>query len=171
MLLLARLDQRRGLARRPVDLLSLAATAVLDAQTLAPDRRIELVRLGGDGPVTVTGDESRLAQVIGNLVSNALTHTPPGTPFRIGAGVRDGQAVLEVSDEGPGFGPEVAERVFERFYRADPARSSGGSGLGLAIAATLAEAHGGTITATATPGQGATFTLTLPLAAPELTSA
>jgi two-component system OmpR family sensor kinase len=167
MLLLARLDQRRGLDLRPVDLLSLAATAVIDAQTLAPDRRIELVRLGdGDGPVMVTGDESRLGQVIGNLVSNALAHTPPGTPFRVAVGVRGGQAVLEVADEGPGFGPEVAERVFERFYRADPARSTGGSGLGLAIAATLVEAHGGTITADADPGKGATFTVTLPPAQP-----
>ncbi|MFG1944317.1 sensor histidine kinase [Nonomuraea sp. NPDC048826] len=167
MLLLARLDQRRGLDLRPVDLLSLAATAVIDAQTLAPDRRIELVRLSdGDGPVVVTGDESRLGQVIGNLVSNALTHTPPGTPFRVGVGVRGQDAVLEVADEGPGFGREVAERVFERFYRADPARSSGGSGLGLAIAATLVEAHGGTIAADGESGKGATFTVTLPLADP-----
>lgn len=166
MLLLARLDQRRGLDLRPVDLLSLAATVVIDAQMLAPDRRIELVRLGGDGPVTVTGDASRLGQVIGNLVSNALTHTPPGTPFRVGVGVRGQEAVLEVADEGPGFGREVAARVFERFYRADPARGGGGSGLGLAIAATLVEAHGGTIGATGEPGSGATFTVTLPLANP-----
>jgi two-component system, OmpR family, sensor kinase len=163
MLLLARLDQRRALALRPVDLLSLAATAVIDAQTLAPDRRIDLVRLhGGEGPVLVTGDESRLGQVIGNLVNNALTHTPAGTPFRVGVGVRDGLAVLEVADEGPGFPAEVARSVFERFYRADPARSRGGSGLGLAIAATLVEAHGGTISAAAEPGQGAVFTVTLP---------
>ncbi|WP_336205084.1 sensor histidine kinase [Nonomuraea sp. LPB2021202275-12-8] len=164
MLLLARLDQRRALAQRPVDLLSLAATAVLDAQTLAPDRSIELVRLhGGEGPVVVTGDESRLGQVTGNLISNAITHTPPGTPFRVGVGAHDGMAVLEVADEGPGFPPEVAERVFERFYRADPARSSGGSGLGLAIAATLVEAHGGAIAVTGEPGRGATFRVTLPL--------
>ncbi|MEV4224384.1 HAMP domain-containing sensor histidine kinase [Nonomuraea sp. NPDC049725] len=163
MLLLARLDQRRALARRPVDLLSLAATAVIDARTLTPDRDVELVRLdGGDGPVLVTGDESRLGQVVGNLVGNVLAHTPDGTPFRIGVGVRDGLAVLEVADEGPGFAPEVAERVFERFYRADPARSSGGSGLGLAIAATLVEAHGGTIAAAGEPGKGAVFTVTLP---------
>jgi two-component system OmpR family sensor kinase len=165
MLLLARLDQRRGLDLRPVDVLSLAATAVIDAQTLAPDRRIELVMLhGSEGPVFVTGDESRLGQVLGNLVGNALTHTPPGTAFKVGVGVLDGRAVIEVADEGPGFPPEVAERVFERFYRADPARSTGGAGLGLSIAATLAEAHGGGVSATGEPGKGAVFRITLPVA-------
>ncbi|MEV0196219.1 HAMP domain-containing sensor histidine kinase [Nonomuraea sp. NPDC050691] len=167
MLLLARLDQRRALDRRPVDLLSLAATAVIDAQTLAPDRVIELVRLdGGEGPVVVVGDEPRLSQVLGNLVGNALTHTPPGTPFRVGVGLLGGRAELEVSDEGPGFPQQVAELVFERFYRADPARSTGGSGLGLSIAATLVEAHGGTITASSQPGKGAVFRVVLPAAPP-----
>ncbi|MEU5861351.1 MULTISPECIES: sensor histidine kinase [unclassified Nonomuraea] len=163
MLLLARLDQRRELARRPVDLLSLAATAVIDAQTLAPDRRIELVRLdGGEGEVLVTGDESRLGQVLGNLVSNALQHTPPGTPFEVRVGVDGERAVVEVADEGPGFPPEVAERVFERFYRADPARGVGGAGLGLSIAATLVEAHGGVVMAEGEPGKGALFRVLLP---------
>ena len=144
---------------------------MIDAQTLAPDRRIELVRLyGGEGPVIVTGDESRLGQVVGNLISNALTHTPPGTPFRVGVGVHDGTAVLEVADEGPGFPRQVADRVFERFYRADPARASGGSGLGLAIAANLVEAHGGTITADGERGEGASFSITLPLADPSTSS-
>ncbi|MFF0863835.1 sensor histidine kinase [Nonomuraea sp. NPDC003560] len=165
MLLLARLDQRRELARRPVDLLSLAATAVIDAQTLAPDRRIELVRLdGGEGEVLVTGDESRLGQVVGNLVSNALQHTPPGTPFEVRVGVDGERAVVEVADEGPGFPPEVAERVFERFYRADPARGVGGAGLGLSIAATLVEAHGGVVMAEGEPGKGALFRVLLPSA-------
>ncbi|MEU6727047.1 HAMP domain-containing sensor histidine kinase [Nonomuraea wenchangensis] len=168
MLLLARLDQRRALATRPVDLLSLAATTVIDAQTLAPDRRIELVRLfDGDGEVLVTGDEPRLAQVLGNLVGNALAHTPDGTPFQVRVGVDGDHAVVEVADEGPGFPPEVAERVFERFYRADPARSTGGSGLGLSIAATLVEAHGGVIVAESEPGKGALFRVILPLHRPE----
>ncbi|MGN9839939.1 ATP-binding protein [Nonomuraea sp. H19] len=167
MLLLARLDQRRELALRPVDLLSLAATTVIDAQTLAPDRRIELVRLfGGEGEVVVTGDEPRLGQVLGNLVTNALTHTPPGTPFQVRVGVDGDKAVVEVADEGPGFPADVAERVFERFYRADPARSVGGSGLGLSIAATLVEAHGGIIMAESEPGKGALFRVILPTAEP-----
>ncbi|GAA3547227.1 sensory box histidine kinase PhoR [Nonomuraea rosea] len=164
MLLLARLDQRRALAMRPVDLLSLAATTVIDAQTLAPDRRIELVRLfGKEGDVMVTGDESRLGQVLNNLVTNALTHTPPGTAFQVRVGVDGDQAVVEVADEGPGFSAEVAERVFERFYRADPARSLGGSGLGLSIAATLVEAHGGIVVAEGRPGKGALFRVILPV--------
>ncbi|MEV0623771.1 HAMP domain-containing sensor histidine kinase [Nonomuraea sp. NPDC050404] len=167
MLLLARLDQRRELALRPVDLLSLAATVVIDAQTLAPDRRIELVRLfGGEGDVLVIGDEPRLGQVLNNLVSNALAHTPPGTPFQVRVGVDGDRAVVEVADEGPGFTPEVAERVFERFYRADPARSAGGSGLGLSIAATLVEAHGGIVVADGDPGRGAVFRVVLPLGDP-----
>ncbi|NUR89788.1 MAG: HAMP domain-containing histidine kinase [Nonomuraea sp.] len=165
MLLLARLDQRRELALHPVDVLSLAATAVIDAQTLAPDRRIELVRLdGGEGEVLVTGDESRLGQVFGNLVTNALSHTPPGTAFEVRVGLDGERAVVEVADEGPGFTPEVAERVFERFYRADPARGVGGAGLGLSIAATLVEAHGGVIMAESEPGKGALFRVILPAA-------
>lgn len=164
MLLLARLDQRRELAMRPVDLLSLAATAVIDAQTLAPDRKIELIRLfGGEGDVLATGDETRLGQVINNLVANALAHTPAGTAFQVRVGVDGDQAVVEVADEGPGFTPEVAERVFERFYRADPARSAGGSGLGLSIAATLVEAHGGIVMAESEPGKGARFRVILPV--------
>ncbi|NUO99700.1 MAG: HAMP domain-containing histidine kinase [Nonomuraea sp.] len=167
MLLLARLDQRRELAMRPFDLLSLAATTVIDAQTLAPDRRIELVRLdGGEGEVLVTGDESRLGQVLGNLVTNALSHTPAGTAFEVRVGLDGERAVVEVADEGPGFTPEVAERVFERFYRADPARGVGGAGLGLSIAATLVEAHGGVIMAEGAPGKGALFRVILPVAGP-----
>ena len=172
LLLLARLDQQRPLRRRPVDVLDLAAGAVLDAQLLAPDREIDLIRLDdSDAPLVVTGDEARLRQVIGNLVANALRHTPPGTPFRIAVGRSprpDGhdEIVIEVADEGPGLTPEQAERVFERFYRADPARSraSGGTGLGLSIAAALVEAHNGTIGVTSTPGEGATFQVRLPAA-------
>ena len=127
------------------------------------------------------GDEARLRQVIGNLMTNALTHTPDGTPVdvRLGSGFLAGPpphpggpapsvpaAVLEVADQGPGLTPEQARRVFERFYRADQARNrkSGGSGLGLAIVSALVAAHGGTATVDSAPGQGATFRITLPLA-------
>ncbi len=172
LLLLARLDQQRPLERRPVDVLSLAAGAVLDAQTLAPDREIDLLRLDdSDEPVRVLGDEARLRQVVGNLVGNVLRHTPPGTAFRVGVGmVPGGQAVIEVADDGPGLAPGDAGRVFERFYRADPARSrsdSGGTGLGLSIAAALVQAHGGTITADSEPGRGAVFRVRLPACPPE----
>jgi two-component system OmpR family sensor kinase len=173
LLLLARLDQQRPLERRPVDLLALAADAVNDARAVAPDRRIQLLT-GGDGgaagPPVVLGDEARLRQVIANLMSNALTHTPVGTPVELVARVQrlDGapRAVLEVIDHGPGLEPEQAQRVFERFYRADPARSraGGGSGLGLAIVAALVAAHQGTVEVDSSPGRGATFRVLLWLA-------
>jgi two-component system OmpR family sensor kinase len=174
LLLLARLDQQRPLDRRPVDLLALATEAVNDARAVAPDRRIELQLANGDGTdgdgaLVVLGDEDRLRQVIANLMSNALTHTPPGSPIELRAGTRrdDGasSAAIEVVDHGPGLTQEQAERVFERFYRADPARTRahGGTGLGLSIVAALVAAHGGTVEVASVPGQGARFRVLLPL--------
>jgi two-component system, OmpR family, sensor kinase len=173
LLLLARLDQQRPLARQPIDLLSLAADAVHDARLLAPDRTIDLSVQPG-AAFLVIGDEARLRQVIGNLMSNALTHTPDGSPIEvsIGSGTLDprvpdsGPAVtLDVTDHGPGMTPEQAHRVFERFYRADQARTrtKGGSGLGLAIVRALVTAHGGDAAVRTAPGQGATFRIALPL--------
>jgi two-component system OmpR family sensor kinase len=173
LLLLARLDQQRPLERRPVDLLALAAEAVNDARAVAPDRRIELV-LGGEGTpggaLVVLGDQQRLRQVLANLMSNALAHTPAGSPIEVRAGthLQDGvsAAALEVVDHGPGLTRQQAERVFERFYRADPARShaAGSTGLGLSIVAALVAAHGGTVEADSVPGHGARFRVVLPLA-------
>jgi len=178
LLLLARLDQQRPLQRRPVDLLALAADAVTDARVLAPARDIELT-VGSGGPFLVLGDEARLRQIIGNLVNNALTHTPDGTPvtIRLGSGAigvagklpgeDSGPAViLEVADRGPGLATQQADRVFERFYRADAARTrkTGGTGLGLAIVAALAAAHGGSATVDTAPGKGSIFRIALPLA-------
>ena len=173
LLLLARLDQQRPLARKPIDLLSLAADGVHDARLLAPARAIDLSVKPG-AAFLVIGDEARLRQVIGNLMSNALTHTPDGSPIEvsIGSGTLDprvpdsAQAVtLDVTDHGPGMTPEQAHRVFERFYRADQARTrtSGGSGLGLAIVSALVTAHGGVASVRTAPGQGATFRIALPL--------
>jgi two-component system OmpR family sensor kinase len=173
MLLLARLDQQRALERRPVDLLTLAADAVQDARMISPDREIGLT-VGTGAAFIVLGDEPRLRQVIGNLMANALTHTPAGTPIsvRISTAGPDGQipvasAILEVADRGPGLTTEQAEHAFERFYRADQARArtTGGAGLGLAIVAALVSAHGGTVGLDTEPGEGATFRITLPLAA------
>ena len=169
MLLLARLDQQRPLERRPVDLLTLAADAVQDARIIAPDRAIDL-SVGSATAFLVLGDEVRLRQVIGNLMSNALSHTPDGTPVTVAilAGPRDPvpSVVLEITDQGPGMPPEQAEHVFERFYRGDQARTrkAGGTGLGLAIVAALVAAHGGSVALRTAPGQGATFRVTLPLA-------
>jgi two-component system, OmpR family, sensor kinase len=169
MLLLARLDQQRPLERRPVDLLTLAADAVQDARIIAPDRHIDL-NIRSATAFLVLGDEVRLRQVIGNLMSNALSHTPDGTPVTVAilAGPREPvpSVVLEITDQGPGMSPEQAEHVFERFYRGDLARTrkTGGTGLGLAIVAALVAAHGGTVALRTAPGQGATFRVTLPLA-------
>jgi two-component system, OmpR family, sensor kinase len=220
MLLLARLDQQRPLERHTVDMLTLAADAVHDARVVAPDRNIDLT-VGAGAAFLVIGDEIRLRQVIGNLMSNALTHTPDGTPIEVlirpgdlgeaaaatamarpdgddeavgeepgshGPDARDDvgwdaehappppaplgpaasalsgpAAVLEVTDHGPGLTPEQAEHVFERFYRADPARTTGGTGLGLAIVAALISAHGGAAWVKSRPADGATFSIALPL--------
>jgi len=181
LLLLARLDQQRPIERRPVDLLVLAADAVQDTRMIASDRPVNLTVEPGKA-FLVVGDEARLRQVIGNLMTNALTHTPDGTAVdvRLSAGHLPGTprypggpapsvpaAVLDIADQGPGLTAEQARRVFERFYRADEARnrkSGGGSGLGLAIVSALVAAHGGTATVESAPGQGATFRVTLPLA-------
>jgi two-component system, OmpR family, sensor kinase len=166
LLLLARLDQQRPLARRPVDLLALAADAVQDARVVDGEREITLSVRSGSAFI-VTGDEVRLRQVIGNLVNNALRHTPAGAPVEVvvRSGLLAGSpaAVLEVVDSGPGLPAEQAKRVFERFYRADPARSRGGTGLGLAIVAGLVEAHGGSVEVETAPGEGSTFRVVLPL--------
>ena len=167
LLLLARLDQQRPLQRGPVDMLALSADAVQDARLLAPQRSVQL-SIGSGGPFIVLGDEARLRQIIGNLVNNALTHTPDASPveLRLGTCPAEAAVVLEVADRGPGLSAQQAERVFERFYRADAARTrkTGGTGLGLAIVAALSVAHGGTVSVDAQPGQGATFRITLPLA-------
>jgi two-component system, OmpR family, sensor kinase len=174
LLLLARLDQQRPLAQQPIDLLSLAADAVHDARLLAPARTIDLSVQPG-AAFLVIGDDARLRQVIGNLMSNALTHTPDGTPIEvsIGSGTVDPRVpdsppavTLDVTDHGPGMTPDQAHRVFERFYRADQARtrSTGGSGLGLAIVNSLVAAHGGVASVRTAPGRGATFRIALPLA-------
>jgi two-component system OmpR family sensor kinase len=171
LLLLARLDQQRPLERRPVDLVVLASDAVEDARVVAPDRSIELV-VDAASPVVVTGDDLRLRQVLGNLVGNALSHTPASSPVtvRVGDAVNGKrEAVLEVRDEGPGMPPEEAARVFERFYRADASRNrgQGGTGLGLSIVAGLAAAHGGSVEVDTAVGAGATFRVRLPLASAE----
>ncbi|MEV6288132.1 ATP-binding protein [Kribbella sp. NPDC051770] len=165
LLLLARLDQQRPLQYQPVDLLTLAGDAVHDVEAVQPERTVSLKILPNSGAPVVEGDEARLRQVIGNLVSNALHHTPVDAPVTVSVGTRDGRAVLEVADTGQGLSAEQKARVFERFYRADSARTrvTGGSGLGLSIVAALVAAHRGEVAVTDTPGGGATFTVSLPL--------
>jgi two-component system OmpR family sensor kinase len=228
MLLLARLDQQRPLEHNTVDLLTLAADAVHDARVVAPNRKVNLT-VGAGAALLVIGDEVRLRQVIGNLMSNALAHTPDGTAIDVrirsgtvaeiqaataaaarrraaelkseqaaagddlidqgqsgegpevlpgawpGAAASTGMdseyaanaqtaAVLEVTDYGPGLTEEQAAHAFERFYRADQARTAGGTGLGLAIVAALVSAHGGALWVQSEHGHGATFSIALPLA-------
>ena len=164
LLLLARLDAQRPMERRRVDLLAIATDAVHDARSVAPKRDISMKVLDGPGIPEVVGDEARLRQVLGNLVANALQHTPDSASVEIRVGTEAGNTILEVSDEGPGMTPEDAHRVFERFYRTDSsrARTSGGTGLGLSIVDSLVSAHGGTVNITTAPGQGCRFTVQLP---------
>ena len=112
------------------------------------------------------GDDGRLRQVVGNLVRNALVHTPEGTPVHVRVDRTTDTAILEVHDDGPGMSDEVAAQAFERFYRADPSRvrSRGGSGLGLAIVEATVHAHGGTVVLDTGPGRGTTVRIELPVA-------
>jgi two-component system OmpR family sensor kinase len=164
LLLLARLDAQRPLERHRVDLLALATDAVHDARSIAPQRKIAMEVFDGPGIPEVSGDEARLRQVLSNLVANALQHTPENAGVTVRVGTEGDNAVLEVADEGPGMSKEDAQRVFERFYRADSSRTraSGGTGLGLSIVDSLVYAHGGTVSVTTAPGYGCRFRVNLP---------
>ncbi|MGH8918932.1 MAG: sensor histidine kinase, partial [Actinomycetes bacterium] len=161
MLLLARLDAGRPLERREVDLTRLVVDCVSDAHAAGPDHhwRIDVP----DEPITVPGDSSRLAQVLGNLLANARTHTPAGTSVTVSL-ARDPDSVrLTVGDDGPGITPELLPHVFERFARGSTSRSrdNGSTGLGLAIVDAVVGAHGGAVGVASSPGSS-TFTVHLP---------
>lgn len=161
LLLLARLDSGRPLDRRPVDLSQLVVHAVSDAHAAGPDHRWTL-----DLPaaaVTVTGDEARLQQVLGNLLANARVHTPAGTTVTTTLTEVNGCATVTVADNGLGVPPGLQAEVFERFTRADTSRSraAGSTGLGLAIVAAVVDAHHGRVEVTSRPGQTA-FSVHLP---------
>ena len=162
LLLLARLDQQRPVARQPVRLDLLAGDGVSDALAVEPDRPITLAAV----PVTVLGDEQRLREVVANLVTNARVHTPPGTQVRVEVAEDSGTARLSVADDGPGMPPDVVSHVFERFYRGDTSRvrTTGGAGLGLSIVDAIVRAHGGQVTATSAEGAGSRFVVALPAA-------
>jgi signal transduction histidine kinase len=171
LLQLARLDQQRPLTIVPVDLAEIAGDAVHDARAVQPERPISLHL---DESLTevpvVLGDEARLRQVVGNLVTNALTHTPRTAKVTVTVAEEADPDVLvvRVADEGPGMAAADAERVFERFYRADTSRTreAGGTGLGLAIVASLVAAHHGRVDLRTAPGRGAVFSVTLPRSGP-----
>ena len=169
LLLLARLDSTRVLEQRPVDLLSITVDVVTDARVRAPQRKISVSNPTEtpwlDLPPTAMGDSVRLQQILTNLLTNAVKHTPPDTPIEVEVGGIGTSVHVAVIDHGPGLQVGNEERVFERFFREDPGRTrgSGGAGLGLAIAHTLAEKHGGTLVYRPTTGGGSTFDLVLPL--------
>lgn len=167
LLLLAHLDAGRPLGRDQVPLSLLVLEDLVDARTAGPDHAWSADL--PEEPIDVPGDRQRLHQVLAGLLSNARRHTPAGTAVVVTAREVDvdGErwAQLDVSDDGPGVPPDLRGEVFDRFTRADDARSGGGSGLGLAIAQGIARAHGGDLELLSAP-RGATFRLRLPLANP-----
>jgi two-component system OmpR family sensor kinase len=160
LLLLARLDQSRQLDSEPVDLNTLITEVVASAKAAGPNHPINLILPQEE--IFVLGDSRRIHQVVANLLANARAHTPAGTNITVSAKQDLTQTIIEVSDDGPGLAKADQERIFERFYRADPARvrSSGeGSGLGLSIVDAVMRAHGGYVSVKSELGKGATFTL------------
>ncbi|SDQ23811.1 HAMP domain-containing sensor histidine kinase [Quadrisphaera sp. DSM 44207] len=161
LLLLARLDAGPAIHHGPVDLTRVVVDAVSDAHVTGPDHRWDLHV--PPEPVVVDGDAARLHQVVTNLLANARVHTPPGTRVTAALEVRGPEAVLTVTDDGPGIPPDLLPRVFGRFARGDSSRSraAGSTGLGLAIVAAVVEAHGGRVDVQSRPGRTA-FTVALP---------
>jgi two-component system OmpR family sensor kinase len=168
MLLLARLDSGPDLDLQPCDLSEVVINAVSDARAAGPDHvwQLNLPQY----PVIAYGDRHRLQQVMANLLANARTHTPPGTYVHTEVSVSGPDAVVTVTDNGPGIPPEVSHRVFERFARGDESRrrtpgtdAGGSTGLGLAIVAAVVAAHHGRVAVSSQPGY-TQFTVRLPLA-------
>ena len=162
LLLLARLDEGRPLELERVDIAEVLVGAIRTARAVAADFPIAL---SISDVVVVKGDGTRLRQVIDNLLANVRSHTPSGTKSTIELRTDGDEAVLTVSDDGPGMNPDDAALVFERFYRADASRSrrSGGAGLGMSIVQAIITAHHGTVELTSTPGHGVTVTIRLPV--------
>jgi two-component system OmpR family sensor kinase len=163
LMVLSRLDEEVGGDRELVELAQLAQDAVDDAEVADPTHP---VGLQAARPVTVVANEGQLRQVLVNLLTNARVHTPAGTAIDVSVAEADGWAVLRVADQGPGIPEEHRQKVFDRFYRADPSRSraTGGSGLGLSIVSSIVAAHGGEIRLESEPGEGTAVEVRLPVA-------
>ena len=148
---------------RAVDINTVVAEAVDRSQLPAESRNIELV-VGGHADAVVYGDQDQLVTALRNLIDNAIRYSPENTRVGIGIRSKDGLVAVSVTDQGEGLSPEDQERVFERFYRVDAARSrhTGGTGLGLSIVKHVVANHGGEVTLWSQPGQGSTFTIRLP---------
>ncbi len=163
---LSKLEDPINLAARDTNLTAIGRRQIAEISAAAQAKDLSLVERLESG-VLVRGDEQQLGLMLRNLLDNAVKYTPEGGVVTVGVGREDGLLRLRVSDTGTGIPAEDLPRVFERFYRADPARSEGGSGLGLSIARQIAEAHGGEIEATSRPGKGSTFILNLPENGPD----
>ncbi|MEP7203859.1 MAG: HAMP domain-containing sensor histidine kinase [Ilumatobacteraceae bacterium] len=163
LLLLARLDEGRPLEQTAVDLAALLVDAIRTARTVAPEFP---VALSISEVVIVTGDASRLRQVIDNVLANVRAHTPARTTSTIDLRTEGSNAVITFSDDGPGMAPPEAALVFERFYRTDTSRSreTGGAGLGMSIVEAIVTAHHGTVDLHSPAGRGVTVTIRLPVA-------
>lgn len=159
LLLLARLDEGRPLVKDSIDLVRLVRDAALDASATHPSRQIDI---DADGSVIVLGDESRLRQVVDNLVVNALVHGGAGSTVSVRVARQATDVILCVSDDGPGMSSAEVRHAFDRFWRADAARTRAGTGLGLPIVRKVVEAHGGTVALDSVPGNGTTVRVVLP---------
>jgi two-component system sensor histidine kinase SenX3 len=146
-----------------VDINAVIAEAVDRSQLPAESKKIQIV-VGEHVDATVYGDRDLLVTALRNLIDNAIRYSPENTKVGVGVRAKDGLIAVSVTDQGEGMTPEDQERVFERFYRVDAARSrhTGGTGLGLSIVKHVASNHGGEVTLWSRPGQGSTFTLRLP---------
>ncbi|HEU5016318.1 MAG TPA: ATP-binding protein [Roseiflexaceae bacterium] len=166
LLLLAQSDAGNPIRHEPVELDTLVLEVHRDLRGLSNG---VLLKIGEEDQVTVDGDRDRLKQALLNLGINAIQHTPPGGSVTLNLRAENGMAQLSVTDTGAGIAPDDLPHIFDRFYRADRARTSrsGGAGLGLAIVKWIAEAHGGRVQVESAPGRGSTFTLVLPLPAAE----
>jgi signal transduction histidine kinase len=151
------------LERQPLDLSRLAIQTAEGVEILAEEHDVRL-RVEAPEETRVLGDAGRLRQLLLILLDNALKHTPAGGAITVRVERQGGRARLQVRDSGPGIDPHDLPHLFDRFYRADRARSGEGMGLGLSIGRWIAEAHGGAIAAANAPDHGALFTVTLPLA-------
>jgi two-component system OmpR family sensor kinase len=166
LLTLARLDEAPELRRAQVDLSRLADDAVEDARATSPERTISL---SAPDAALASGDPHQLRQVLGNLLRNALVHTPAGTPVEVSVEQDDSTVTLSVRDHGQGLPAASRATLFDRFWRAEGGRERGkaGAGLGLAIARGVVEAHQGQISAQNADDGGALFVVRLPKSAPE----
>jgi two-component system OmpR family sensor kinase len=165
LLLLARLDQAREMEAKPVDLEEVVESAVASARAAGPDHPVSFTPSSDE--LFALGDEPRIHQVVANLLANARAHTPAGTKIDVSI-ARDTDGIrVSVADNGPGLSIDDQQKIFERFYRADPSRvrvDGEGSGLGLSIVDAVMKAHGGSVTVVSELGKGATFTLFFPVA-------